>query len=103
MELKRNNGELTSEERSEMTKKAIDMMVEINDPKKPYLLTVFKPSTFTQPKVSKADPNVIEVPRDIIGKVIDQFTMLGWHVVYDMHDDEYQVLSRRLAYRGEYK
>ncbi len=103
MELKRNNGDLTSEERGEMIKKAIDMMVEFNDPKKPYLLTEFKSTTNTRPMVSKADPNVIEVPKDIISGVIDKFKILGWYVVFDMDDDKYQVLSRRLAFRGQYK
>lgn len=103
MVLKRNSGELTSEERGEMIKKAIDMMVEFNDPKKPYLLTEFVSTTYTQPKVSKANQNVIEVPKDIIGGVIDKFKTLGWHVAYDTRDGKYQVLSRRLAYEGSYK
>lgn len=103
MELKRNNGDLTSEERGEMIKKAIDMMVEFNDPKKPYLLTEFKPTTDTQPKVSKADPKVIEVPKDIMSGVVDKFKTLGWYVSYDRRSGQYQVLSRRLAYEGDYK
>ena len=103
MELKKNNGDLTSEERGEMIKKAISMMVEFNDPKKPYLLTEFKPTTYTQPKMSKADPKVVEVPKDIIGGVIDKFKTHGWYVSDDRRSGNYQVLSRRLAYEGDYK
>lgn len=103
MELKRNNGDLTPEEKGEMINRAISLMVEFNDPKKPYLLTEFKPTTDTQPKVSKANPNVVEVPKDIIFGVIDKFKTKAWYVVYDMHNDKYQVLSRKLAYCGDYK
>lgn len=79
------------------------MMVEFNDPKKTYLLTEFKSTTNTQPMVSKNDPNVIEVPKDIISGVIDKFKTRGWYVAYDNCEDKYQVLSRRLAYKGDYK
>ncbi len=103
MELKKNNWDLTSEERGEMINKAISMMVEFNDPKKPYLLTVFKPSTETQPMVSKANSNVIEVPKDIISGVIDKFKTRGWYVSHNRRDGRYEVLSRRLAYEGDYK
>ncbi len=103
MELKKNNWDLTSEERGELIKKAIDMMVEFNDPKKPYLLTEFKSATSTHPMVSKANPNVIEVPKDVIRGVIDKFKTLGWYVVYDTRNGQYQVLSRKLAYEGDYK
>ena len=98
MEIKENHY-FSAGERNSLVDKTLEMMKEINDPKRPNVLTEFGIGYEEEPRYHLGLPYVL-VPKDIIHNLIARFKENGWYA-FD-NNTTIEIHRRKLGYDGHY-